>query len=99
MYKDRCTKCNDSSTKLQPQSCNDSCNKVTMTKLLYKDSCTLCRTMDRFTMTVVTNLQTVQWQLYKAVQSITVQSCTKVQQSCTKYSKVVQNCLCTKTVV
>ena len=60
MYKDRCTRCNDSSTKLQPQSRNDSCNKVAMTKLLCKDSCTLWRTMDRFTMTDVTNLQTVQ---------------------------------------
>ena len=43
-------------------------------------------------MTVVTKLQTVQWQLYKAVQSATVQSCTK-------YNKVVQSRLRTKTVV
>ena len=60
-----------------------------MTKLLHKDSCTLCRTMGI----------ELQWQLYKAVQSATVQSCTKVQRSWTKYNKVVQSCLCTKTVV
>ena len=37
MYKDRCTKYSDSSTKVQSQSYND--------KAIYKDSCTLCRTM------------------------------------------------------